>query len=47
MRRFVFIHICLAWDFQLVLSVGWKDTPTLGLKDNPRVLSKGNVDFTA
>lgn len=41
MRRFVLIYICLAGDFLLVLSVDLKDAPTLGSKDNPRVLSKG------
>ncbi|XP_035520997.1 semaphorin-7A [Morone saxatilis] len=40
MRRLGFIYIWLAADFQLVLGVGLEDTPTLGSKDNPRVLCK-------
>ncbi|XP_073328805.1 semaphorin-7A [Pagrus major] len=44
MMRFVFINIWLAGDFLLVLSVGLKDTPTLGSKDNPRVLSKDIIN---
>lgn len=35
-----FVLIWLAGRCLLVLTVGWKDTPTLGFKDNPRVLSK-------
>ncbi|XP_070763581.1 semaphorin-7A [Enoplosus armatus] len=43
MRRLALIYIWLAGDFQLVLSVGWKDSPFLGSKDSPRVLSKGAI----
>ncbi|XP_059191987.1 semaphorin-7A [Centropristis striata] len=35
MMRFAFIYICLAADFQLVLN-----SPTLGSKNNPRLLDK-------
>ncbi|XP_038562143.1 semaphorin-7A [Micropterus salmoides] len=49
MKRFVLIYIWLAGDFQVVLSVGLKDTPFLGSKDSPRVLSKditsGRFDY--
>lgn len=40
MRQLVSIFIWLAGDLLLVFSLGFKDTPTLGSKDNPRVLTK-------
>uniref|UniRef100_UPI0037E8D477 semaphorin-7A n=1 Tax=Semicossyphus pulcher TaxID=241346 RepID=UPI0037E8D477 len=44
MKRFVLIYIWFAGDFQLVLSIGLKDTPILGSKNNnPRLLSKDIV----
>ncbi|XP_044049173.1 semaphorin-7A [Siniperca chuatsi] len=43
MKRFVLIYMWLAGDFQLVLGVGLIDTPFLGSKDSPRVLSKGII----
>lgn len=46
MARLGLIYICLAGDLQLILSVGLKDAPTLGSKNNPRLLSKGNVHLS-
>ncbi|XP_036962445.1 semaphorin-7A [Acanthopagrus latus] len=44
MKRFVFIHIWLVVDFLPLLSAGLKDTPTLGSKEDPRVLSKDIIN---
>lgn len=38
--RLVFTFIWLAGNFQLVLSVGLNDTPTLGSSNSPRLLTK-------
>ena len=43
MTRFVLINIWFIGDFLLILIAGLKDTPTLGSKEDPRVLSKGIV----
>ncbi|CAK6950988.1 semaphorin-7A [Scomber scombrus] len=40
MKRLVLICMWLAEDFQLVLNVGLKETPTLGSKNPPRLLTK-------
>ncbi|XP_039989057.1 semaphorin-7A [Xiphias gladius] len=43
MRRLVLLFIFLTWDYQIVFSVGLQDAPTLGSKNNPRLLSKDTV----
>nr|XP_046250642.1 semaphorin-7A [Scatophagus argus] len=40
MIRFVLIYIWFAGEFQLVRGIAGRDTPALGSKDNPRLLSK-------
>ncbi|XP_028306966.1 semaphorin-7A isoform X2 [Gouania willdenowi] len=43
MRRLVWVYIWFTADFQLILSVGLSDTPTLGSKNTPRLLSKDAI----
>lgn len=43
MKRFLFSLFWLVGDLQPALSAGLKDTPTLGSKNTPRLLSKGRL----